>query len=161
MWRESLEECSPRALHKAMVKRNSEIVYMWCYAMFWYCRCPVSLSKLNAVISTPFFLSRKLGKLQYSAAIRRVIHNRFISHVGRLHIAHQISSTMNEWMACNLQRIENCCFVSTDFLRSFVLKLCALCTGEMISRDELSWFPAFDFFFFCIRQPKKMGTHKL
>lgn len=94
-------------------KKQQNCIYMvLCYVLV--------LSMLDVAFQiecsdfTSFFISVNLENWVFGS------RSRFISHVGRIHIAHRISTTMNEWMACNLQRIENCCFVSfsPSFFRS-------------------------------------------
>lgn len=149
-------ELSPAATQAICRRRNSKIVYMMlCNNFVHSMPCRNGVERRREKGFTFVWLLRLCCSVCL-APIPRDIQCRFVSHDGRLHIAHRISSTIHEWMACNVQRLHSCLppkpyptlFLS-DSVDECLKKLCALLHWEN-DLQSTSWFPAFQCFVYAV-----------
>lgn len=91
---------------------------------------------------TSFFYFRKLGELSVRQPFAvSFVADLFLMSVDYILRIESVRLWMNEWRAiCRELRIA---VLSRSLRHSSALKLYALWPWEMISRDELSWFPPF------------------
>lgn len=165
-------ELSPAATQAICRRRNSKIVYMMlCNNFVHSMPCRNGVERRREKGFTFVWLLRLCCSVCL-APIPRDIQCRFVSHDGRLHIAHRISSTIHEWM--NGVQCAEIAFLPSPQTpsnplplwfrrRMFEKAVCTFALGKWSPEHiMISCIPMF-----CIRrrrrrrhQPNRIGTHK-